>query len=255
MEVLLNINNLEYKDLFKNITLSLEKGSIITIAGSNNSGKTTLCRILDRKITGNFNINAYGKEIEEYSLESYNHFIQVVYPKEYHFPENTPLEEIERITSKKEKKEWIKKIIKKRKLEKELSKYTIQEKIWMQILIAILKSNEIVVIDNIDYYFDSKEQKELYELLIECKKRFKNTFIMTTTTLERAIDTDALYIIQNGEFVLHGDPITVLQRDNILNKAGLDVPFMLDLSVKLRDYELIKEIELEKEVLIDTLWN
>lgn len=30
---------------------------------------------------------------------------------------------------------------------------------------------------------------------------------------------------------------------------------MIDLSVKLRDYDLLKEISLEKETLIDNLWN
>ena len=54
--------------------------------------------------------------------------------------------------------------------------------------------------------------------------------------------------------MLYGEPITVLSKDNIINKAGLDIPFMIDLSVKLKDYNLLNKIELDKERLIDTLW-
>lgn len=256
MDVILNINNLQYQDIFKNITLSLEKKTMVTIAGGNNTGKTTLCRILDRKIEGNFNINIKGKEIEGISLEKYNHLIQVVYPKEYHFQENTPLEEIERQISSEEKKEIIKQKLERLKIRKKpISLCSTSEKIWIQVLLALLKESEIVILDNLDYYMDSKSLKEVYDFCSAWRKNYQTAFLFTTTSLERAMDTDMLYILQDGEFVLHGEPQTILQRDNILNKAGLEVPFMIDLSVKLRDYDLIKEIELQKERLIETLWN
>ncbi len=256
MDVILNINNLNYQDIFHTLTLSLEKRKIITISGANNSGKTTLCRILDRRIKGNFNINLMGKNIDEYSLEKYNHLIQIVYPNQTFFSTDNPLEMIDMIECPKEKKEFIKKELQKLKmLNKNMDKYNIVEKIWLQIMMAVLRSNEIIVIDNLDYYMNSLEQQDVYNFIKRCIKYFHNSFIMTTTSLDRALDTDALYIIQDGEFILHGEPLTILQRDNMINKAGLNVPFMIDLSVKLRDYELIKEIELDKERLIDTIWN
>ena len=256
MEVILNINNLQYQNIFQNITLSLEKSKIITVSGPNNSGKTTLCRILDRRIKNHFNINLMGKDIKDYSLEEYNHLVQVIYPNESYFHYRTLQEMIENSDAKKDKKEWMKKEGKSLKLlEKDILKCSMTEKIWLQIMNAILKSDEIVVNDNLDYYLDSKEEIKVYDFINRCSDKFKNSFIMTTTSLERAIDTDTLYIIQEGEIVLHGAPLTVLQNDNMINKAGLDVPFMIDLCVKLRDYELIKYVELDKERLVDALWN
>ena len=256
MEVILNINNLQYQNIFQNIALSLEKSKIVTVSGPNNSGKTTLCRILDRKITDHFNINLLGKDIKDYSLEEYNHLVQVVYPQEVSFLCHSLQELIESSHAKKEKKEWIKKEGKALKLlDKDIFKCSMTEKIWLQIMNAILRSDEIVVIDNLDYYLNPKEEIKVYDFINRCSDKFKNSFIMTSTSLERAINTDTLYIMQEGEIVLHGAPLTVLQSDNIINKAGLDVPFMIDLCVKLRDYELIKYIELDKERLIDALWN
>ncbi len=197
-----------------------------------------------------------GKNTDDYSLEEYNHLIQIVYPKEFCFRETTTIEEIQQIDSSIEKKNFIIKELKRLKLlEKRIDRCSITEKIWLQIFSAILKSEEIIVIDNLDYYMEEKDLEEIYSFIKKCIKNFKNSFIMTTTSLENSLDTDLLYIIQSGEFVLHGEPITVLQKDNIINKAGLNIPFMIDLSVKLRDYDLIKEIELNKERLIDVLWN
>lgn len=256
MEVILNINDLEYQNIFNKITLSVEKSKIITIAGANNCGKTTLSRILDRKIQDNFNINLLGKDIKDYSLEEYDHLIQVVYPTEGSLEENTPIEELERKEVRKEKIEFFKKELKDLKLlEKEVKKISTKEKIWVELLSAIGKAEEIVVIDNIDYYFSKKELDRIYEFIRSCAKEFLLSFLIMTTSLDHSLLTDTLYILKEGEIILGGEPLNVLQKDNIINKAGLNVPFMIDLSVKLRDYELIKNVELDKERLVDTLWN
>ena len=50
MEVILNINDLKYKNLFENLSIYIEKDKITTISGANNCGKTTLLRILTRQV-------------------------------------------------------------------------------------------------------------------------------------------------------------------------------------------------------------
>ena len=255
MEVILNINDLEYGNLFKKTSLSFEKKRIITIAGSNNCGKTTLIKILDRKIQNNFNINLNGKDIKEYNLEDYSNLFQAVYPKEIKFYSTTPREELEKREYPKEKEDfYIRELTYFNILDKQISKLTDKEFIILQIIMAMSKSQGLVALDNIDYYFDKQELEDIYLLIIRCVQKFLITVLITTTNLEEALKTDELYIIQDGEIILHGEPLTVLQKDNIINKAGLNVPFLIDLSVKLRDYDLIKDVVLDKERLINTLW-
>ena len=67
--------------------------------------------------------------------------------------------------------------------------------------------------------------------------------------------TDFIYIIEQGKIALNGTPFNVLQKDNTINKIGLSLPFMIDLSVKLRDYELVDELETDIDRMIDKLWN
>ena len=77
---------------------------------------------------------------------------------------------------------------------------------------------------------------------------------MTCSNLEDSLFSDILYIIKDNEIVLSGPPMEVLQNDNIINKTGLELPFMIDLSVKLRDYDLIQTIETDMDRLVNILW-
>ena len=80
------------------------------------------------------------------------------------------------------------------------------------------------------------------------------TIIQTSINLEDSLTTDYLYIINNGEIALEGKPIEVLTNDNIINKIGLNLPFMVDLSVKLKDYDLLDKIILDKDRMVEELW-
>ena len=85
--------------------------------------------------------------------------------------------------------------------------------------------------------------------------KYDMTVIINSLRLEDVIETDRIVIISNSRIILEGNPIEVLQRDNILNKAGIKVPFMIDLSVKLKDYNLIDEVELDMNRMANKLWN
>ena len=100
----------------------------------------------------------------------------------------------------------------------------------------------------------SKEVKELNNVLKEYIKEYKTTIVITTIDLNNTIDADYLIIMNENKIVLEDEPLKVLEKDNVINKVSLDLPFMIDLSSKLRDYDLIKEIELDKERLINKLW-
>ena len=77
---------------------------------------------------------------------------------------------------------------------------------------------------------------------------------MTTNNMDIALLSDYIYVISDSLILLEGSPLEVLQKDNVLNKLGINLPFMMDLSVKLRDYDLIKDIELDMDRMVDVLW-
>ena len=118
----------------------------------------------------------------------------------------------------------------------------------------MLASPQILFLDDICQELDSKEKKEFINLLRTLQLETEISIIMTTSDLNITLESDYLLIIDKGKILLKGEPLTVVEKDNILNKIGLDLPFMVDLSVKLRDYNVVEKIELDIDRMADEIW-
>jgi ABC-type cobalamin/Fe3+-siderophores transport system ATPase subunit len=253
---------LNYLHLFSNFSIALEKEKFITISGANNCGKTTLIRIISGQVHLNNTITLYDKPFESYKVTEIANIIQSVIPLELTYFQNTVenemLYQISNDITKSERNKLIKEIAKTFKLTKLLTKSVEslknKEKIYLQLALAIIKNPKIILVDDLSLYFSKQELLEITKSLYEYNQKYKTTIIMVTSVLECNLLSDYTYIISNGEIVLEGNPKEVLEKDNILNKAGLNLPFMMDLSVKLRDYDLIENIELDMDRLVNTLW-
>lgn len=257
MDVILNINNLKYNNIFKDLSIYIEKNTITAISGSNNCGKTTLMRILNKNIGTDSNIIYRGKSINDYKDIDYSKKIQVVFPCEILFEEKTIIDEL-KIQKEEIDFDKIDFIISKLNLKKiqnkDISQLTEKEIFLTQIALSIINSEELIMIDEIDNYFTKEELIKIYKFFNQCIDKYDLTFIITCLNLDSTIYVDNLYIISKGRILLKGEPLRVLDKDNILNKEGLEVPFLIDLSVKLKDYQLIEKIILNKDEMIDTLW-
>ncbi len=255
-------NFLEIKGIKNNnLDILISKNTISTISGANNCGKTTLIRIIGKLLECESEITYEDKKISEYSYEEYNQKVKTVIPKEIIFDEINIEEELYNKCNieYKEKEHLINNIVKglkiKKILNKDIKSLTTKEIVFAQIAIALLNKPKLLLIDSIDLYLNIEEQKNIISYFKEFILEYGLTVIITTTNLEISLDTNYLYIVDKGELVLSGRPIEVLEKDNIINKIGLNIPFMIDLSVKLRDYDLITEIETDYDRMIDALWN
>ena len=257
MENIISFSDVSYKDLFNNLTINIEKNKFLSISGANNCGKTTLIRILNKEINLNQNIIVKDKKINEYKTEEYSKIVQCILPEEILFIENTLEEELYlQSNGNNQLIDYITKGLKIKNIEeKDVEQFSQKEIVLAQIALAIANKPQIILIDDISSIFTRKERKSIFNFLIDYKKKNELTIIYTTIDLEDSLLTDYLYILDEGKVALEGDPITVLEKDNIINKIGLDIPFMIDLSVKLRDYDLVDKIELDMDRMIEKLWN
>ena len=243
-----------------NLSFSIIENSISTISGANNCGKTTLMKILGKIIDCESEIEYNGKQISEISLDEYTNLVKIIIPKEIVFDENCIEEELYNKCNLefKEKEKIINYIIKGLKLKKDITKdiniLNTKEIILAQIAISLVNKPQVLLIDSIDLYFEYEEQKKIIDVLKEYIEKYGLTVILTATNLDISIETDYLYIIDKGNLELEGKPLEVLKNDNVINKIGLNIPFMIDLSVKLKDYDLIDKVELDYDRMIGTLW-
>ena len=234
--------------LFENLNILVPKDNFITISGPNNCGKTTLLRILNREIITENKVIIENRGINNYKIEEYSKTVQCVIPLETVFDETTVEEELLNINNKIDKVVSGLKI--KKILTKNIKELTNKEIILIQIAKAILSNPEILLLDDISLYFNNKEKKDIFTYL----RKQKITVVYATISLEDALYSDYLYIISDKKVALEGNPLYILQKDNIINKIGLKLPFMVDLSVKLNDYELIDKQILDPKEMVDELW-
>ena len=247
MTKIIEINNFSDDNLFENLTINVEKNTITTISGANSCGKTTLIRILNREVITRSNILLNNININDYTVSEYTNLVQAVIPSEIIFNENTLEKELNNIN-------LVKGLRIKSILNKNIKDLTIKEKVLAQIAIALDTKPQVLLLDNIFIYFNDKEREEIFTFLRNFQKKYNLTVVLTTIDLRDSLYTDYLYIIGNKKIILKGEPIKVLEKDNILNKVGLNIPFMADLSVKLKDYDLLDSIILEKDRMVDILW-
>ena len=247
MTKIIEINSFSDDKLFENLNISVEKNTITTISGSNSCGKTTLMRILNREVITDNTILLNNTSINDYTIRDYTSLVQTVIPLEIVFNEKTLEKELNNI-------DLVKGLRIKSILNKDLSTLTIKEKVLSQLAIALDNKPEVLLLDNIFIYFNDKEKEDVFKFLRSYQKKNKLTVVLTTIDLKDSLYTDYLYIIGNKTIILEGKPLEVLEKDNILNKVGLNIPFMADLSVKLKDYDLIDSIILDKDRMVDILW-
>ena len=175
--------------LFENLNILVSKDNFITISGLNNCGKTTLLRILNREIITENKIIIENRGINNYKIEEYSKIVSCVIPLETILEEETVEEELLRIDNK------IDKIVKGLKITKLLNTNTNnlsdKEIVLIQIAKALLNKPEILLLDDISLYFNNKEKKDIFLFL----RKQKITIVYTTISLEDALYSDYIYII------------------------------------------------------------
>ena len=216
-----------------NLGIIFYENKFYTISGSNNSGKTTLIRILNAS----------------------DNLFKAVIPFELRINRDNLLEELNYQKIDKELVDYILKGLKIKGISKQpINSLSKKEIILIQIALALVKRPKALLLDSIDNYLSEDEINKLFKFLKDYQNKYTLAVINTTINLKESLLTDYLYVLHKGEVILEGEPLNVLQNDNILNRIGLEVPFMIDLSVKLRDYELISDIELDQDRMVDILW-
>lgn len=222
------INNLNYNNILNDFSITIKKESFVTIVGPNDYGKTTLLRVLS------------------------TNSIAIVIPKEIVFETNTLENELlfKNIDINKINDKWDKKLLK-----KQFSKMTDKEIIISQIILEVESNKDIILIDDISSYFSYKERKKIWNTIKSILVKKKKIIVYLSILLDDSLDFERLYIMDKGKIVLEDEPLNIIIKDNILNKIGLKLPFMVDLSVKLQDYNLIDSLELDVDRMVDRLWN
>ena len=113
----------------------------------------------------------------------------------------------------------------------------------------LLKYSKIIFF-NVFNDLEKEKIKDIYNYL----DSNKISYINITNNIEEALLTKYLIIYDKENILIEGPVIEVLKNDKLLKRIGLSLPFIVELSLLLKDYGLVNEIFLNKESLAGALW-
>lgn len=253
--------NLSYKSILNNINISFEENTINYISGSNKCGKTTLIKILSGIV--DIKDSVYYDQKDIYNFSSYELstlFSKVLSQDMDYFTFSTINQEllykldklnIDKNSRKKRYNEVVKLFDLDEYLYTNINDLSSIEKLKLSLAKALLSKPEILFLDDIFSSIDFNSAKKIF---LKLKSIENLTIIMSSNNLDLSTESSKLIILNKGEVVLDGDTLDVLKEDSLLNKVGLDLPFMIDLSIKLKYYDLLDDIEFDMDRMVDKLW-
>ncbi|MCM1370289.1 MAG: ATP-binding cassette domain-containing protein [Clostridium sp.] len=219
--------------LFENLNLEIKLGTVNTLVGPNKSGKTTLAKILAGIIKTD-SVYFNGELIKNKELQK-----NVIYISNSTKIEKKDIKKLKKL----EFSEYfnINDILQK--------KYFNKEDISTLLIIKSLLTNpKILIIDNILHLVNIKDD------VLKYAKDNKITLINITNDMEESLLGDNIIILNNKKIILNSKATTVLKKEKKLNENKLTLPFMIDLSNKLKFYDLIKTDILDMNEMVDVLW-
>jgi len=139
-------------------------------------------------------------------------------------------------------------------LDKKISDLTEEEKGLLRILLAIIHAPKLLIIDDPFSMMHHSFRKNVIKKLFSYLEKNHITLIFSSSSLEDILMSEYTYVLQNGEIAMEGKTLSILKEDTRLKKLGFELPFMVDLSLKLKYYDLIDHIELDMDRLVNALW-
>ena len=253
------------KKLVNNIDLKVGKKRIIAFLSPNNGGKTTLIKTLsgviqakdgkiifdDKTLTKN-NFKKYIKKIGVVFEDIHNTYICEKVDDELKFPL------IHLACKYNDIKARVREVAHflgiEDKLEKNIRDLTLLDKAKVSIGVAIMHKPKLLLVDDIFKTLLPKDKEIVMDILKLLIVNYGMSVLFTTSDLNDCIGLNKIYVIGDKKIILHGSYEEILESDNELSKAGIELPIMIDLSRKLQFYKLIDEIYYDEDKVVDALW-
>ena len=216
---MLKLSNIHFSygetKVLKGIDLDVKKGEIVSIVGSSGAGKTTLLHILgtlEKIETGNYSIN--DKSIVDLSTNELSKFrnLEVGFIFQFHnlLPEFSAFENIclpgyisneNKVNIEKRALELLEILGISDKKNNKPNELSGGEQQRVAIARALINSPSIVLADEPSGNLDSKNAKNLHNLILKLNKELKQTFIIVTHNKELAAMTDRSLKMVDGKFI------------------------------------------------------
>ena len=242
--------------LFDKLNLTIHSNTFTTLLGKNGCGKTSLIKALigEEKYSGTIKYNKIV--LDEENKNELLKDVNVVFNNAFIF--NNVYDELvfslEKINYLGNIDEQINKVSKELELEylihKNIDELSNNEKSLSMLLIMLVSNPKVLILDGTF----NNIKKSIKEKLIKYFKKQKLTVLNITNDAEDILLSDEVVLINKKKCISNKDILKLLEKENEFNDCNLKLPFIVDLSNKLKFYDLIDKIMLDEDELVDNIW-
>ena len=268
MTRIVDIKNLTFNygktELFNNFNLEIESGTWVSILGANGAGKSTLVKLLIGLLKNNNKIIIDQITLNRGGIKQIRKMLGIVFDNpEIQFVAETVQDEL---AFSLENLNYSKEDIKKNVLE--VSKLINIENLLniephrlsggqmqkVAIASALILKPKILILDEALSMIDPYDKDEIMKKLKRYHKENNTTILNFTSDIEETVYSDRIVGLYNGKLGIDGPAKGVLNEERAMKKLGLDLPFTVDLAMKLKLYGLIDDIELDMDKMVNKIW-
>ncbi len=259
----LNFNYGDYK-VFNDFNLDIVRGDFVSLVGVNGSGKSTLVRILaglndfdgnieiDGLILNKKNIQEIRKKIGFISNNLDNQFVTEKVVDNICFPlENLGFERKIILNN---VNEIVSLLNISHLLEENIFKLNNFEKILVNLASVLVYKPIVLILDESFSSLDRYEREKILNLLHKLQIDYGLTIVNITHNMEDVLFSNTIIVLDKGTVLANDNLEVVFKDDKLFTKLGLNLPFMVDLSIKLKYYNLIDRVIYNMEEMADLLW-
>lgn len=242
-------NIIEENDAINGVSLAVERGQFIAILGQNGSGKSTLARHLNNLLfpaegsiwiddvpvneLDDENIWMNRKKIGMVFQNPDNQIIGTTVEEDTAFgPENLG---IETKNIRRRVDESLQTVDMEHKKKSSPNHLSGGQKQRIAIAGILAMHPRCIVLDEASAMLDPDGRRELLDTVHRLNRDEEITIILITHFMEEAVDADSVFVMEKGKIKLQGTPQQVFGDSQGIQSAGLELPEIMKLSLRLKD--------------------
>lgn len=250
------------------VSLSVQRGSWTAIIGHNGSGKSTLARLLNGLLVPDdekSKIYIEGIELTDDTVWQIRNDIGIVFQNpDNQFVGATVEDDVafgmeNRGVSRAEMQEVVQRVVADVRMTDfikcEPARLSGGQKQRVAIAGIIAIKPKIIILDESTSMLDPEGKKDVLDLIRRVKEQNDLTVVSITHDIEEASEADDIIILNDGEIVQTGTPKEIFQQVELIERMGLEVPFINQLIAQLRANGIDVPLAVTNESeLTDYLW-
>ncbi len=251
---MIKINNLHFtyhkesenpKKALTAVSLSIKEGEFVSIIGQNGSGKTTLAKhlnailpptkgsvLIDGINTRNKeNLWDIRKKVGMVFQNPENQIICSTVRSDISFgPENLGIDRVE-IEKRVDEAIELMGLSKYQDYPPHMLSIGLKQKVTIAGVLAM--GTKYIIFDEPTSMLDPLGKKEVFEVILNLRKKREVTIIYITHLMEEVLKSDRAIVMSEGKIVLDDSPKKIFSKLKILRSLSLDVPIIPDISSRL----------------------